>query len=146
MVKKKKRRRRKFKYVKSSGKSLVPIETPEQLRAKFPAELVNAFIRVKKTKFEDEKVYRKYAKLSRKYLGDKADDKIEFGRLVVLLSKATVNMLDKKKTKNKKDIFEFFKKPEALTCKQHSKYGAIRKPRKACKDCWDMYNEKRKTK
>lgn len=137
-----KKRKRKPKYNKSS----IPVETKKQMRAKLPAKLIKAFIRVKETDFEDAKVYSVYAKLSKEYLGDKASDKIESGRLVVLLTKATMDIFDKKK-KARKDIFKFFEKPEKLVCEKHPKYGAIRKPRLQCQTCWDMYNEKkRKTK
>lgn len=128
---KKKRRKRKSKYAVTIGKTMVSKETSEQMCAKFPAKLVKAFIKVRETDFENEKVYRAFAKLERAYLGDEADDRIESGKLIVLLAKATMDMFD-----NKKVVF----------CKEHPKYGAIRKPRKDCKVCWDMYNAKRKTK
>ena len=95
---KKKRRKRKSKYTPLPSKSkLAPVETGAQLRAKFPKKLVAAYLKVVKAGFEDEKLYEIFVKLRREYLGDKADDVIECGRVVVQLSTATANL--KRKTK-----------------------------------------------
>ncbi|KKM01910.1 hypothetical protein LCGC14_1789650, partial [marine sediment metagenome] len=76
---KKKRRKRKSRYKKASYNkgSLVPIETPTEIRKEFSPELIKAYIKVQETDFENKKVYDAFRKLADIYLGDKADDVIE---------------------------------------------------------------------
>jgi len=67
------------------------------------------------------------------YLGEeKAKDSIEQGTLVVKLSRATMDIVQKKSRIPK--------------CGVHKTYRALRKPRKDCKDCWAMYDANKKTK
>jgi len=49
----------------------------------------------------DEELYELFAVEKRKYLGDKSEDRLEQGKLVVLLSKATSDMR-KNEAKNEK--------------------------------------------
>jgi len=130
MAKKKKRKKRKPRYNKSISTkgALVPVETPEEMRKEFPQDLIDTYLEVLATDFENEKVYKKWNKLAKKFLGDKADDPIEDGKLVVRLTRATMDIRPAKR------------------CKDHPKYQAIRKPKVDCKACWAMYNEKAKEK
>jgi hypothetical protein len=55
-------------------------------------ELYEAFVKVHKTEFEDEEVYEAYEKLAKDFLGDKAEDGIEQGKLVVSLTRALIEV------------------------------------------------------
>ncbi len=70
-------------------------ETPDQLRAKFPKELVDAFLKVSNAGWTED-TYVEYRKHADTYLGDKADP-IDAGRLVVNLSSATSDLRQKEK-------------------------------------------------
>lgn len=105
MATKKKRRKRKSRLPKTSLKEP---ETPTQQRKKFPKALVNAYLNLDKTKVKvkelgiehyawTDEAYEAYAAEARKYLGDKADDSIESGKLIVLLHRATADKKGKKK-------------------------------------------------
>lgn len=100
-----------------SKTKLVPVETPTEQRKKFPKELLNAYLNLDKTKvlgsdydFEyyewTEEAYELYGAEAKKYLGDKAEDPIESGKLIVHLSRATMDMRDGKKEKTKKQTEE----------------------------------------
>jgi hypothetical protein len=110
----KKRRRRKSK-LRITTKNLKPVESKEEQLKKFPKKLVKAFLNLDKTavlvkeygiKFYDwtEKAYDLYTEEAIKYLGkNKAKDPIESGKLIVLLSRATMDVCNGKKTKKKKE-------------------------------------------
>jgi hypothetical protein len=111
--KRKRRRRRRKIYGVSPTKTPMVVETKAEQRAKFPKKLLDAFLNLDKTavltkeygiEFYDwtEEAHELYEIEARKYLGDKADDRIESGRLIVLLSKATMDIRDGKKKKEKK--------------------------------------------
>ena len=106
---------------------------PEEIRKGFPNELVKAFIEVSASDFEDEKIYKKYEKQAIEYLGN-GGDSIDRGRLIVWLTKATADIMEKRKAKLKQ------------VCKEHPKYKAMRFPRSGCKKCLAIYNVKKKTK
>ena len=125
-------RRKRINYGTSTKGKLVEVESKEQMRAKFPPDLVSAFIKICEANWEDDKLYEKYKELELDYIGkDKAKDPIEQGKLIVQLSTATMDIVKKKS--------------EVLKCKKHPTYRAIRAPRKNCKECWAMYNAKKKT-
>lgn len=89
-TKKRKRARR----IKASA---VVVETPAQQRKSLPGPLVKAFVAISGDRWEDETLYKKYKKEALKYLGkEKAEDPIESGRLVVRLTKATLDIVEKK--------------------------------------------------
>lgn len=61
---------------------------------------MKAFLAAANDGWNDEKLYQKYAKEQKKYLGKLADDRIEQGKVTVLLSRATFDIREsKKKTK-----------------------------------------------
>lgn len=112
MAVKKKRKRRAPRISKSV--SLKDVETPEEQRKKFPKKLLAAFINLGETKvrgtmydFEyyewSEEAYELYRIEAKKYLGGLINDPIESGRLVVRLSKATMDLHDEQKKKTKKE-------------------------------------------
>jgi len=96
---KKRRRKRKSKLAKIK---LVPIETQTVQRGKFPKKLVSTFIDVSSSDWEDNTAYKKYIKEAKKYLGNQIDDRLECGRLIVQLAKATMELVNVKKKKEKK--------------------------------------------
>jgi hypothetical protein len=57
---------------------------------KITPELFEAFLKVHKSEFENEELYEAYSKLAKEFLGDKAEDRIEQGRLVVELTRAVI--------------------------------------------------------
>jgi len=92
MAVKKKRKKRKFKRITYSTGKMAPVETLTELKKKFPKELLDVFIAVKESDW-DEEVYEEYVIEARRFLGEeKADDRIESGKLVVQLSKIIMNM------------------------------------------------------
>lgn len=104
MVVKKKRRKRRARLPKTTAKEP---ETPAQQRKKLPKSLVDAYLNLDKTKVKvkefgfthyawTDEAYEAYVKEVKKYLGDKAEDRIESGKLIVMLCRATA---DKKKGK-----------------------------------------------
>jgi len=97
---KKKRRKRKPRI--SKGK-LVPIESPQEQRKKLPKELIDAYLAVKESGWEDEDLYQLYKIEADKYLGKVADDRLESGRLVVVLAKATMDLYNGKAKKEEKE-------------------------------------------
>ena len=108
-----KRKKRKKSAFKIKSTNLVPIISPEEQRKKFPKELLDAFLNLDKTailtkkygiEFYDwaEEAHELYEIEAEKYLGDKINDRIKSGRLVVSLSKATVDLNNDKKQKRKK--------------------------------------------
>ena len=100
--KRRKRRKRIARTLKTGG--LVAVETIEEQRKKFPKELLDAFIAVKNSKWENEELYEEYLIESRRFLGEeKSKDRIESGTLVVLLTRATLDIYDGKKTEKEKD-------------------------------------------
>jgi hypothetical protein len=66
-----------------------------------------------------------------------------------VLLKIIIKMLEDEE----EDIMDYFSKqvkeltrPKVeLTCKEHPKYQAIRKPRSGCETCWEMYRSKHAT-
>lgn len=110
MAKKKRKRRKRTSKIKSI--SVPEIENKSEERKKFPKELINAFINMckSKTKIRDygieyyswtDKSYKKFKAEADKFLGKNASDPLENGKLVVLLSKATMDLRDVKKEKKK---------------------------------------------
>lgn len=109
MVKGKRRRKqRRLARIK-----LVPVETYTEQRKKFPKGLINTFInldktKVKGTKFDfkyyewTKKAYKLYEIEAKKYLGKDFEDKLESGRLIVLLTKATADLRNVKQQKSSK--------------------------------------------
>ena len=79
-------------------KAQEPITKSEERKA-FPKSLVTAFIAISKNKWNDESLYKKYVAKARDYLGDKYSDKIESGKLIVLLSRATSDLRNVKTKK-----------------------------------------------
>ena len=125
MAKKKRKRRKRVAFDKIRTKDIPVVESREEQRKKFPKELINAFLNLDKTailikeygiEFYDwtEEAHELYQIEAEKYLGDKADDPIESGRLVVLLTKATMDIRDGKKKKTKKE--KQTKKSKGLDC------------------------------
>jgi len=109
---KKRRRKRRASFDKIRTKTVPIIESREELRKAFPKELIKAFLNLDKTAVltkEDgieyyawtDEAHELYLEEAKKYLGNKADDPIESGRLVVLLSKATMDLRDVKTKKEK---------------------------------------------
>lgn len=81
-------------------------------REKFPKALVDAFLNLDKTSVKikecgvkhmawTNKAYKEYRIEAEKYLGSKAKDAIESSKLVVLLARATMDLRDVKKKKEK---------------------------------------------
>ena len=64
-----------------------------------PEELYLAFLKVNDTGFEDEEVYAVYDKLSKEYLKNKADDRFEQCRLMVMLTKTLIEIEENKEKK-----------------------------------------------
>jgi len=93
-MKNKRKRRSRLAKVK-----LVPVETPTEQRKKFPDKLIKAFVSVVLYNWENDKAYKKYTKEVKKYLCDQADDRIENGKLIVQLTKATMDLVNEKKKK-----------------------------------------------
>lgn len=93
MAKKKKRKRR----VRIPKTTKYEPETYEQQRKKFPGALVKAFLAVANNGWKDDKLYQKYSKEQKKYLGKLADDRIEQGKVTVLLARATFDLRETKK-------------------------------------------------
>jgi len=95
---KKKRRKRRSRIPKSTN---YEPETNEQQRKKFPEALVKTFVAISNNGWEDEKLYQKFVQEEKKYLGKLYEDKIEQGKLVVLLARATMDLREKptKRTK-----------------------------------------------
>jgi len=132
-MKRKRKRRKRIDYGVSAKGKLSDVETREQMRAKFPPELVSAFVKICEADWEDDELYEQYKVQEVAYLGEeKSSDAIESGKLVVQLSRATMDIVKKK--------------PYIPKCDEHPSYRAIRKPRKDCKACWEMYNAKKKAK
>lgn len=128
-----KRRRAKYK-TKSISKTYVE-KTPSAQRKEFPKELIEAFVKVSISEW-DEKLYKKYNKRVKEFLGKKkAEDKVETGKLVVLLSRMCRDLTEEIKKKQKKLL--------SATCEEHPNYRAMRSPRSGCKMCWDIYNVKK---
>ena len=141
MIKRKKKRKKRVSRYKGIGISTnpnAPAETPEMMRKKFPEKLIQAFVNVVVSNWDD-KMYKKYTKQAKAFLGEKFEDKIDSGRLVVRLSRASSDLIDEIKKKRKK-------LPKKLTCEEHPKYKAMRTPRSGCEKCWTMYNGKKTVK
>lgn len=111
-VKKKRKKRRAVGVSKST--SFKESETCAEQRKKFPKKLINSFVNLSENKvlgtlydFEyyewSEEAYELYRIEVKKYLGKLADDPIESGRLVVELSRATMDLRDGQKKKTKKE-------------------------------------------
>lgn len=96
-----KRKRRKRKSRVSSIK-VQPEETYKDQRKAFPKELIDAFIAVSSTRWEDEDLYEVYVNHAKKYLGNKWEDRIEQGRLTVLLSRATTDLREEQNGQEQK--------------------------------------------
>ena len=73
----------------------------EELRKEFPAKLVTLFVEMHDSDYE-EKAYNKYKKEMIIFLKDKAEDKIEQGKLIVRLTKATFDLVKEEKAQNAK--------------------------------------------
>jgi hypothetical protein len=108
-----KKRRRKRKS-RTSKIKLVKVETLAEQRKKLPKELIDAFINLDKTKvrgtefdFEyyewTEGAYKLYEIEAKKYLGENAEDRIESGKLIVALTRATMGIRDGKQQKSSKE-------------------------------------------
>ena len=82
-------------------KNLVSDDSPAGLRAEFPEELVDLYVRLVNAEFAD-KEHKKYAVAAEKFLGDRFKDAVEQGKLVVRLAKATFDLVDKYNEKKKK--------------------------------------------
>lgn len=115
MVKKKKKKRRKSRFNNISINKTEVDESPQQMRAKYPKSLIDAYVNLHNTAVKvdgiyqwREATYKKYVKEAAKYLGkDKATDLIDAGKLIVNLYRATLDLKNKhdveeKKTKKKK--------------------------------------------
>lgn len=98
----KRRRKRKNKIINTKVSNLSTINREEE-RKKFPKKLVEAFLNLNRTKIKvkengikydtwTDEAYELYNIEARKYLGAKADDNIENSKLVVLLSRATMDV------------------------------------------------------
>lgn len=118
------------------------LESRAEMRAKLPKDLVDTFVAVKKDEFKNIKLYSKLSKLINNYLGpSKAEDKIEYSKILVSLVRATLDLFDAPAPK------QTVKK--ITSCDVHKTYGGLRKPRTDCKTCWALYgakNVKEKTK
>lgn len=81
-----------------------PVESPQELRKKYPEKLIDVYIKLMKTKKNgwSDKDYAAYKKESIKYLGSKSEERLECGRLIVLLYKATEDLHNVKKIKQTK--------------------------------------------
>lgn len=127
-----KRKRKRINYSTASKGKLIETETYEQMRAKFPDILINAFIKISEAGWENNKLYEQYKIVAEKHLGsDRMKDPIEQTKLVVQLSKATADIV---------------RRVPDTKCDKHRSYRAIRKPKVNCKVCWDIYNAKQKAK
>lgn len=98
---KKKRRKRRSRLPKATNHEP---ETHAEQRKKFPEALVKSFLAIANNGWEDEKLYEKFVKEKKKYLGKLYEDKIEQGKLVVLLSRATMDLREQKPTKKTKVV------------------------------------------
>ena len=76
-------------------------ETPEKLREEFPKELINAYVAWKRSDYGEEE-HAVYAKQARKFLGELANEAIEYGKLGVRLTRATYDLVEKKHEKEEK--------------------------------------------
>ena len=83
-------RRKKSRYAKVDPSKVD--QSCVELRKEFPAKLVDVFVALHDSDYGD-KEYRKYQKQAELFLGDKAKDAIEDGKLIVRLAKATFDMV-----------------------------------------------------
>lgn len=106
----KKRKRRKKREYKIRSTHLAPIISPEKQREKFPKKLIDTFLNLNKTSIKDyntktynwtDKAYDFYMIEAKKYLGEKSNNRTECGKLIVLLSKATMDLRYGEKKKEK---------------------------------------------
>lgn len=106
MMAKKRRKRKPKPYNIGTGSKKVTEETPQEMRKNFPKELVEAFVVVSDLGWSDDDAgtaaYDKYKSLANAFLGDKAQDRIEDGRLVVKLARATKDIRKNKQNNTKK--------------------------------------------
>lgn len=120
MAKKRRKRRSRFRSI-----NFLEVKSKVEQRKKFPKKLIKTFIDLDRTsvlvkKYGIEfyewtkKAYKLYITEAEKYLGKKKlEDKIESGKLVVLLAKATMDIRDEQnKAKKEKQI----KKSKRLAC------------------------------
>lgn len=91
-------RKKRMKDIKPSLKE----ETCEDLRKEFPQKLVDLFVQMHDSNYDDEKIYNKYKKESNIFLKNLSEDKIEQSKLIVRLTKATFDLV-KKEAKNEKE-------------------------------------------
>ena len=112
MAKKKKRRKKREYKIRSTH--LAPVISPEEQRKKFPKELLKVFLDLGRTSIKvkesgvqydmwTDKAYDLYMTEAKKYLGEKINDRTECGKLIVLLSKATMDLRYGKTKKEKKE-------------------------------------------
>lgn len=73
-------------------KNLGEKETIEQAREKFPSKLIKAFVALHKSKYA-EKEYAVYIKNAKEFLEDKFNDPIECGKLIVMLTGVTYDLV-----------------------------------------------------
>ena len=95
------KRRKRRSTIRKSSKLGEP-KTKKEERKKFPKELIETYLAVRND-WENDELYLKYKEESKKYLGDKWNDKLEDGRLIVLLHVATTDLHDVKKKKQKEN-------------------------------------------
>jgi hypothetical protein len=74
-------------------------ESYEEMRKKFPEALVKAFVKVC-SNWENENLYEEYIKQRDEYLG-KSADRLEQGKLIVFLTRATMDIRDAKEKTQK---------------------------------------------
>lgn len=94
------RRKRRNKIAKIKAQE--PVSKEEERKA-FPKSLIKSFIEISNDGWNDENLYQDYLDQAHKYLGKKRKDKVESGKLIVLLSRATSDLRDVKKQKTKKE-------------------------------------------
>ena len=95
-----------MKYGKEETKKEIKAEEPKtnsEERKAFPKELIDAYLKISKAKWEDDDLYELYRKQVIKYLGEeKAKDRIESGKVTVLLCRATSDLRDEQTQSKKK--------------------------------------------
>ena len=103
--------RKKSRYSKADMKPTSKEVSCEDLRKEFPKKLVDSFVKMHDSEYRDME-YNKYIKESKLFLKANSEDKVEQGKLIVRLAKATFDLVKKesKNGKKKQEVKKFAKK------------------------------------
>lgn len=95
-------KRRKIKRKASQAE----IEKEERIIRNIPPELYKAYLKVSRGKWESDVDYEKFSRLRADYLGDKDQDPIEQGRIVVILARMKMADESRQNRRRNKDTEE----------------------------------------